>query len=231
MASAWEIKEANQILVGILHTEITTLAWSFGVRNLQIPGRDDLRKFYPFMPVAGQPFDMGRNSICQRALDLGCQYVFMLDSDVVCPPDTIPRLIAHNQPLISGVYYRRSPPLGVPVMLRDGQYIQHYPIPAVIPVDLVGAGCLLLRRDFLERIPPQRPGKRWFDWRVDLIGVPGVDPGGCKSEDYTLMEWAKKNGWQPVVDTSIQCRHIGCSESRLNHETMAPDYRPLEVLA
>lgn len=232
-APSWEIREANQVLVGILHTEITTLAWSFGVRELIIPGRNDLRKFYPFLPIAGQPYDMARNNCCQRALDLGCSHVFFLDSDVVCPPDTILRLMAHNQPFISGVYHRRSPPIGVPVMLRDGQYIQNYPIPAVIPVDLVGAGCLLLRRDFLEKIPPQRPGSRWFDWRVNLLGWPGVDQARCKSEDYSLCEWAKEHGWQPMVDTSISCRHIGNSESRLKIENgvpVGPEYRPLETL-
>lgn len=136
---------------------------------------------------------------------------FFLDSDVIPPPDVIPRLIRHNVPVISGVYHRRSPPHGLPVMMKPvGKWITEYPQNRVIDVDVVGAGCLLIRRDVLEKCPPQRQGHHWFDWRVNLNGV-HPEP---LSEDFTLCMHLKRTMGIPIlVDTSIQCRHVGYSEA------------------
>ena len=49
MPAAWEIKQSKSVLVGILHTDLTTVAWSLGLRNLIIPG--------DILPVAGMPYD------------------------------------------------------------------------------------------------------------------------------------------------------------------------------
>lgn len=215
MSGSWEIKEANKVMVGILHTDITSVAWSFGIRNLKLPGLDKHRMFNPFMPLAGMPYDMARNVACMNILGMGVEWIFFLDSDVVPPNDAILRLMAHRRPFISGVYHRRSPPEGVPVMIKAGQgWVTNYPENTLFEVDLVGAGCLLIHRSLLESLPPQRPeaGKHWFDWRVDCKGL--LPEGECLSEDFTLCTWAKRHGYRVIVDTSIQCRHIGLGEAR-----------------
>ena len=203
MPAAWELKQSKQVLVCILHTDLTTIAWSLGLRNLIIPG--------DILPVAGMPYDMARNVGCKHALDNGYQWVFMLDSDVIPPRDAILRLMRHNLPFVSGVYCRRSPPHAIPVMLKNGVWITEYPANSIIEVDLVGSGCLLIHRSFLESIPHQRPGKPWFDWRVDLQGF--LPREECLSEDFTLCQHAIKNGWKVNVDTSIQCRHVGSAQA------------------
>lgn len=209
MNGSWEIKARNQVLVGILHVDTTTIAWSLGLRRLIIPGPEPLM-------VAGVPYDMGRNIMCQRALEAGVDFVFMLDSDVVCPPDTILRLMAHRQPIVSGVYYRRSPPHGIPVMLKrqpngSTQWLQQLPPQGLIEVDLVGAGCLLIHRSVLEKLPPIEPGHHWFCWRVDRQGI--LPPGECLSEDFSFNLHAQRHGYKVLVDTSIRCRHIGFCEA------------------
>lgn len=138
---------------------------------------------------------------------------FFLDSDVVPPHDAVYRLLAHNKPLISGVYHRRSPPHGLPVMIRGGTWVQQYPPNAVIEVDYVGAGCLLTHRTLYERLPAldERRGKRWFDWRVDM---PNLPPGEALSEDFAMcLEVRRKLGIPILVDTSVQCRHIGLAQA------------------
>lgn len=216
MPGAWEIVHDTNVLVGILHTDATTVSWGLGLRAMRWPG-----KFQVPMLLAGMPYDMARNTACMHALDLGADYMFFLDSDVVVPPDTIERLIALNMPITSGMYCRRSPPEGVPVMIRDGQWITEFPKDALLEVDLVGAGCLLIHTDVLRALPPQRPGKHWFDWRVDMKSV--MPAGECLSEDFTFNVHARRHGFKTVVDTSIQCRHIGFAESRLK------SFRPLEA--
>lgn len=204
MPGSWELLQDRQVLVGILHVESTCMAWSLGFRNLIIPGRVE--------PLAGMPFDHARNVLCQIALRDGYKHIFFLDSDVVPPRDAILRLIAHNKPVISGVYHRRSPPVGVPVMQRGGQWVLRYPANAIIEVDVVGAGCLLIQRQLLERLPPIRPGHHWFDWRVNYNGLPGQTRPGM-SEDFEFCRQCRDNGVPVLVDTSIQCRHLGMGEA------------------
>ena len=207
-SGAWEWKQKHQVLVGILHTEHVSMAWALGLKRLQIPGS--------ILPVCGMPYDMARDTLCEAALANGYDYVFHFDSDVIPPPDTIHRLMAHNLPIVSGVYHRRSPPHGLPVMLKGGGWITQYPANALIEVDLVGAGCMLLRRDFLESLPPIDPqrGHRWFQWRVHRSHQ--LPHGEALSEDFAMNLWARKNGWKIMVDTSIICDHVGLAAARYN---------------
>lgn len=208
MSGAWETPP--NVLVGMLHVETTTIAWSFGFRNLIIPG------YIPPFPVAGVPYDMGRNMMCWHALNIGADYVFMLDTDVIPPRDTIPRLISHRQPIVSGLYNRRSPPWSIPVAQKDGQWFTNFKKGGTYEVDVVGAGCLLLERgfliDMLKRFPidPKR-GKIWFDWRSDMPeSLPREER---MSEDFSMCRQARMHGYKVYLDTSIECIHQGLADS------------------
>ena len=162
MPGSWEIKESQRILIAVLHTEVTSIAWSFGIRNLIVPGQ--------IIGMAGMPYDHARNQACKTALENGFDHVGFLDSDVIPPRDAFVRLMNHKQPFISGLYCRRSPPHGVPVAIKGGTWLTDYKRGSIVEVDYVGAGCLVIHRSVLEQLPPQRPGKHWFDWRVDMQG-------------------------------------------------------------
>lgn len=205
MACCWEL--SPNVLVCILHTDNTTISWAFDLRRLIIPGA-----FPDPLGLAGMPYDMARNQGCEQALRMGADYVFFLDSDCRPPRDAILRLLAHKVPIVSGVYCRRSPPHGVPVMLRGGNWVTELPNkPGLIEVDLVGAGCLLIRRDVLERLPPQEPGRHWFNWKVDKQGH--APPGECLSEDFTFNLHARRHGYKTMVDPTIRCKHVGLAEA------------------
>ncbi len=215
MSGAWEIQP--QVLVVILTKETVTTAWSFGFKNLQIPGT--------YTGLSGMPFDHARNVGCQKLLELGWDYLFFLDDDVIPPPDAILRMMAHKQPIVSGIYYRRNSPI-FPVMLRNTdsgrQWITEYKIPDLIEVDFVGAGCLLIHRDVIANLPPINQKCRWFEWRCDREDLPNEQR---MSEDFTFCEHARNHGYKILVDTSIQCKHAGHSESKFPGELT-----PLELL-
>lgn len=208
---SWEIKERNKVVTVILSVGTVTDHWALGLRRLDIPGPDP-------MLVAGMPFDHARNVGVQHMLASGAEWLWFLDSDVIPPPDACRRLMARNRPLISGMYCRRSPPEGVPVMMKDFKWVTdlpHDPRNPLVEVDLVGAGCLLLHRSLLEQYPKvagPRPGKPWFDWRVDMQGhLPREE---CLSEDYTFCRSVQQKLGVPIlVDTSIRCRHVGNAEA------------------
>lgn len=210
MAGSWEILKRPSILCAILHTELTTVRWAFGLRELVFPGPHHVAG------IAGMPFDHARNAACQQVINSDIDYLFFLDSDVVPPPDALLRLTARRLPVVSGVYCRRSPPHGLPVMQRNGDWVRNLPEKGkdpMIEVDVVGAGCLLIHRKVLEQVPPQRQGKPWFDWRVDLQGI--FPPQDCKSEDFTWCDHIRKHGVKVMVDTSVRCLHIGSAQADL----------------
>lgn len=214
-AGAWERLARPSILCGILHVDTCTVRWALGLRNLQFPGPHHIAC------VAGMPFDMARNSVASQVVqNPDIDYLFFLDSDVVPPPDAILRLLRHRKPVISGMYCRRSPPHGVPVAQKNGQWVTP-PEPGKDPlmeVDVCGAGCLLIHRSVLTDIPPQRQGKPWFDWRVDLQGI--FPPEDCMSEDFTWNKHIKKFGVTTYLDTSVRCLHLGYAQA--DHGSLVP---------
>lgn len=201
ICGAWLFQEQNKVLGAILHTDDTTMAWGFGFRQLIFPGH--------FVGIAGMPYDHARNQACVYALNGPYKYLFFLDSDVIPPRDAVLRLLAHDLPIVSGVYCRRSPPHAVPVMQDAGGWVINLPASGLKEVNVVGAGCLLIRRDVLEHFvrEPQRPGKPFFDWRVDLTGIPNTEPN--MSEDFTFCWAAKARGYKVMVDCSVRCKHVG----------------------
>jgi hypothetical protein len=209
MPGWWEAEPG--VLVCILHVDVVNFNWACGLRRLRWPG-----PFQEPLGIAGMPYDHGRNAGCMRAIEQGATHLFFLDSDVVPPADAVYRLLRHNKPFISGMYCRRSVPHAVPVMMRDSQWVTDLPKPGqdpVIEVDLVGAGCMLLSTELLRKCPPQREGKHWFDWRVDLKGN-HPEP---LSEDFTFVRHIKRALGVPIlVDTSVRCKHVGFAEADYN---------------
>lgn len=209
MPGAWEIPQL-EVLVGILTREIVSTKWAASFRDLQLPPNSSTAFF------TGMPFDHARNTACQRALEHNFKWLFFLDDDVVTPPDTIRRLIAHNKDIVSGLYYRRATPIA-PVMLRETpsgpSWVQQFSAGEVCEVDLVGAGCLLINTQVFRKLPWP-----WFDWLLDHYDLP--DKERC-SEDFAFCRKAKKAGYKIHVDTGIQCQHVGLGQSALGG-TFAP---------
>lgn len=192
-------------MVYTIHTETTSMAWAASFRRLIIPGT--------FAFYTGMPYDHARNAAVMNFLQSPYQWLFSLDSDILVQPDAILRLLSRNLPFISGMYSRRSPPHGVPVMIKNGQWVTNYVPGSLVEVDWVGAGMLLVHRSIFEKMPPQRPGKNWFDWRVDLRGTGTVPEDTCLSEDFTLCKHLKQTlGIPTIVDSSVVGKHCGMFE-------------------
>lgn len=212
MVASWELKEQKKIACFVLHVDTTSVAWALGIRNL-------LPHSMPIIPLAGMPYDMARNVACQTVLREGYENLAFLDSDVIPQRDAFVRLMSHGLPIVSGVYHRRSPPHGVPVMLRGNPptWLTSYPPNALIEVDYVGAGLMVIHRSVLERLPPQRPGHHWFDWRVQFSQLPPeMQPqnvGPHMSEDFTFNSHCRAHGYRIMVDTGVQSRHVGFAQA------------------
>lgn len=219
MPGAWELSGPDT-LVAILTRGIVPTAWSIGFRHLQFPANSN------FTFLTGMPFEHARNAACDRALKQGYQWLFFLDDDVVCPPDTINRLKGHGKDVVSGIYYRRQEPIK-PVALRWKQHegkrvavhIEDFTPGEVVEADIVGAGCLLIHRRVLEEV-----GAPWFEWLLDPFIRKDIPDGERVSEDFDFCNKAKAKGFRVFLDTGIQCQHIGHAQSEIGGK-----YSPVRI--
>jgi hypothetical protein len=192
------------VLVVVLSgREVVTTGWAESWRTLIFPERANRTFLY------GMPFDHARNQGCQRTLETEHEGMFFLDDDVILPHDTIVRLMRHNKDIVGGLYYRRQLP-PAPVMMRETEkgpeWIHDYQPGRLVEADLVGCGCLLIKRKVLEIMPPP-----WFEWKCDPYRWPDLKPVERCSEDYDFCRKARALGFKLYVDTSIQCHHAGLS--------------------
>ena len=146
-----------------------------------------------------------RNSLVDLAIVNGCDWLLMLDDDMVIPPDLFTRLVGHNKDVIGALYYQRGgsfhPVLMRQVNKKDGlkgiDFIHHFdPMlkqPGLYQFDgVIGGGCMLFKTEIFRKI--QQP-YFWID------GIVGTDVHVCNQ----LIEAGVKL-W---VDTSIELGHVG----------------------
>jgi hypothetical protein len=216
MPLAHELLQRPNVLVAILTRETVTTKWAANHRNMILPPNSTVSF------LSGMPFGHARDQAATNMLQHGFEYLMFVDDDVCIPADTIPRLLAHGKDIVSGLYYRRAPPL-LPVMLKyknpkEAEWISSWqPRGALIEVDLVGAGCLLIHRRVFEKMGPAP----WFIWELQEnitkwirlgMNLPPDDP--LHSEDFSFIRNARRlHGIPAFVDTSIECEHIGYASS------------------
>lgn len=197
LPASWEINDAPTLLIGMPHRDNVTMEWSLGFRNLQVnvPAM--------FTTSRGTPIDMARGEIVRSALDAKCEWIFFLDTDVTCPPDIIPRLMAHNLPIVTGVYYTRAPPIE-PAIWHEvhptGKRAVQFQPGQMVEADFIGMGCCLIHTSVFKNI-----SKPYFEWTLSFVDP--ENPGIGRSEDFEFCKKARDRGYKIWADTSLICRH------------------------
>lgn len=149
---------------------------------------------------AGNLDDM-RNGIVREALKAGCTHLIMMDTDQIYDVSTIPRLLAHNLPIVGCLVYRRYPPFD-PLMFEGTRkkytVIKKWNEGEPVKVDATGTGCLMFDMRIFKILPAP-----WFKTiRNEETGE--VEEG----EDFYFCAEARKAGLDIFVDTSIPCGHL-----------------------
>ncbi len=197
--AAWELGDSNpKLLIGIPHKNLVTLSWALSFRNLQVNVPSI------FTCSSGVPVDIARSEIVKSALNNNVDWIFFIDCDVECPPDTISRLMSHNLPIVTGIYFTRNYPLE-PAIWKEiqpsgKQSIPFTPGTGLIECDFIGAGCLLTHTSVFKNISPP-----YFSWTLGRE-VPGDMTRG-RSEDFEFCKKARERGYRIFADTGIICKH------------------------
>lgn len=180
-------KSYNNLFIGIPNTG--TLRTELAYWLLQ---QNDADIYMPQL----KPHDHCRNDIVKKFLTTKCDWLLMVDSDVV-PPDDICNMINNDVDVCSA--YVRTTAKGelIPVGMTkntDGYYHDfRHSKPEMHKVDAVGTGCILIKRKVFDKL--DKPYFR-FIYDKDGLLVNGEDFDFCERVDEVYF------------DARYKCKHF-----------------------
>ena len=174
-----------------------------------------------FDSVRGYDVATARNRIAQKSLDLACDYVLMVDNDVVLPKDALIRLLENPKDVCLGHYVHRSNDnlyngrtCICKLMDEHGKEYYNYPLESEytaeemhsmadagtgkIEVHGGGMGCALISADVFRKT--EYP---WYDW-VNY----GDANRGMLSEDLYFCSLCRACGIRIYADVRVGCGHL-----------------------
>lgn len=184
--------------------------------NLERQGLD-----VAFDSVRGYDVATARNRIAQMSLDLGVDYVLMVDNDVVLPANALKLLLEDPKDICLGYYAHRDDDnvyRGKTCICRlkdeDGNEYYHFPLESEytatemkamadagetkIEVHGGGMGCALIKTDVFRTA-----GYPWYDW-VNY----GDANRGMLSEDLYFCVLCRNTGFKIYSDVRVGCGHL-----------------------
>lgn len=100
---------------------------------------------------------LGRNTCVEQALEQGAEWLLFLDDDHVFGPGFLTRLLAHEKPVVGGLYLQRMKPFQpVAYTHKDENDVYHalklneYAGDELLEVAAVGTGGMLIRSELLR---------------------------------------------------------------------------------
>lgn len=151
-----------------------------------------------FQYFYGYQIDQIRNLIAHWGTQF--DYLFCVDSDISFKSDTLKKLLAHNKPIVGGIYIQRKPGQHILEVYTNGRNTPYEEIAdkSLVEVEALGFGCVLINSDVLRNMEyPHFVYKSAIDHRYTV------------SEDVYFCKKAKSLGFNSYVDPSITCKHHG----------------------
>jgi hypothetical protein len=144
-----------------------------------------------------------RERLALEARNIGAEYMLWLDSDMVFPPTTALRLLAHKEDIVCANYVRRQPPykgVAYPVIGDWERPLPYEPQNDLVEVEGIGMGCMLMKTSILDEIPQPWFEFGWTPKSNDHLG-----------EDMIFCQKMAAAGYTVKVDTqlSMETRHLG----------------------
>lgn len=140
-----------------------------------------------------------RNKLAKEAIEMGADYTLWLDSDMAFPPDTLFKLLEADKDIVSGLYFRRSPPYSLVAFSKcDTQKIEwaDQAVPdKLTTTEAVGFGCVLIKTQVLVDVAEQFA--TWFE------------PMNGFGEDLSFCWRARQCGYEIFLEPKVSCGHVG----------------------
>jgi len=184
----------------------------------------ELRKFNWTYGVWGRAqLDTMRNEMVEECLKGDYTHLFMLDADMVYPPDTIVQLLLSDVDIVAGFSARRIPP-HIPLFFVDSkaedssecEYLCDAGFPAGKPglyeVKAIGSAGMLIKRKVLESIEPP-----YFSFSER------TPEGKQVGEDVYFCIKARKAGFKVYCRTDLPYVHLVTNGIWYEPALMKPD--------
>lgn len=138
-----------------------------------------------------------QNKVFWEALEEGADYVMLIDSDMMFPPDALIRLLNHGLSFVAGVYRFRGPPFGIAAAPLDGTRLAKT---GIVSMAHVASGFILVRRDVLNAV-----GYPWME------EVYGNSPAELVGHDVQFCRKVREAGFDVYADMDLSARiyHLG----------------------
>lgn len=165
-----------------------------------------------------------RNAVRSYFLARDYDYLFSLDSDVICEPDAIEKLMKHQKEIVSGIYYSAKMENGVPVAkpmlfvrLNDAEFQE-----------------LLTKEEYKQQFEQglkredifrQLNREEVLDSKLIIVDVAGLgvvlikrnvlekvpfrfDSTIKATDDFFFFVDTQKAGFELYADTTVKCSHL-----------------------
>jgi hypothetical protein len=145
-----------------------------------------------------------REMLSTQALALKCDYLFMIDDDMMAPVDVFYSLAKHDVDLVAALAFTRNPPhdavmfstiegfdnvTKLPYFVNNK--VKNYPRNKLVECDAVGFGAVLIKTEIFKKM------KQPF-----FMGTMGT------GEDIHFCLAAKKLGFRVFMDTATKLGHL-----------------------
>lgn len=203
-----------RVLIGIPHEGMTgseaycnRLSMFKHLGHLEERGRilKETPRFEFYQKTCGRMHvHVARDEMAKTALVSNCDYLFMVDDDMIAPDDLFEKLYASQKDIVAPLAFTRNFP-HKPVMYacREGwdsvaqcehftnYAVMNYPKDKLVECDAVGFGAVLIKVDCFRTM--KQP---WF-----------MNPNKT-GEDISFCYEAKKYGFRTWMDTRVKLGHI-----------------------
>ncbi|MBN3037160.1 MAG: hypothetical protein JW834_01815 [Candidatus Diapherotrites archaeon] len=139
-----------------------------------------------------KPLDVARQRIAEN---MSTDYLLFMDTDTLPPANAFQKLVAHDVPIVGGLYFQKTPPFKPLLWKRREGDPPFWPITKwasgeVVEVDGTGCGFLLVKKEVFDAL--EKPFFKWTE-----VG-----------EDFYFCDKAREAGFKVFVDTSVECKHL-----------------------
>ena len=189
------------ILIGIPTKESIDIEAAISIMNLDWDGHSITYTHADGAGVYGVA--QARNQLCRKAIDGKYDKLFMIDSDMILPEDSIHNLLDPDVPIVTGVTRYKNDSGRAPIFryTTDSEGSDSWKwdeIPAGrFEIRSGGVACAMISVDLLKRM--KRP---WFVWEERANGT-------YVGEDIGFYEKLHDMGVSPQADGRVRCGHVG----------------------